>query len=407
MQHPGVRRRTVMLLVAALLAWSWFARPAYEYAWIVAIRLAEAVEVRIGHPLLRTERQASVDSHVQQADEIDAYLKELRARRGRETAPGESATAGSEGARPEAALLRARLAHSLGYPPPGFDAASPAQPPEERLLGEDELASYWELRIPVLPGLHASGVYARPRGADPRERLPLLIGANGRYGVPGTEPDGKFVIVQRTVRDMSYDALRHGYAVWVPILIYYGPGHDENFRDRLAVRAWESGASLPAIEIAKLEKTIDAFSARGDVDPQRIAMMGFSYGGFYALYTAALDPRIRAAAVMGYFNDREAVLRDSEPYGYLDWRFADSTGLWRDPVVASLIAPRGLLVESGTRDQLFPIDGARRAAAETTSIYHQLGAGDRFRFAEFVGRHEFNGSVALDFIDRQLHQAPH
>ncbi|WP_438983966.1 hypothetical protein [Vulcanococcus sp.] len=33
-------------------------------------------------------------------------------------------------------------------------------------------------------------------------------------------------------------------------------------------------------------------------------MMGFSYGGFYTLYTSALDQRIKAAVVSGFFNDR-------------------------------------------------------------------------------------------------------
>ena len=69
-------------------------------------------------------------------------------------------------------------------------------------------------------------------------------------------------------------------------------------------------------------------------------MMGQSYGGFYTLYTTALEPRIRVAAVAAYFNDREQVLDQSEPFGFLDWRFPDSLTRWRDRSVAHCW-PRG------------------------------------------------------------------
>ena len=118
--------------------------------------------------------------------------------------------------------------------------------------------------------------------------------------------------------------------------------------------------------------------------------------------TKETDARIRVAVVSAYFNDREAVLEASEPGGFLDWRYPESLSLWRDPAVAALVAPRPLLIEAGTQDQLFPIEGARRAAPQAAQFYARQGLAERFRFLEFAGRHDFEGQAAIAFIEKHL-----
>ena len=394
-----MRKRSWLLLVLVLLAWSYFARPVYDFAWIAFGRLADVASSKAGAPLLRRDRQAQVDQALEQGDEIDAYLLALRAAAGEASA--KALDFSSEAAYIRSTdVMRKRLRESLRYPPPGLDAAT-AGPAREKLLGEDEVAIYRELQIPVLPGIHSTGLYLRPKGAGVNDKLPLVIAAHGRGGMPEPTADGKLAPMPRSRRDLAWDALRRGYAVWLPTFVHYGKDGDD-FRDRLTVRAWEAGTSLPAIEIGKTVKALEVLAQRADVDPQRIAMVGLSYGGFYTLYTTALEPRIRVAVVAAYFNDRESVLDQSEPHGFLDWRFQDSLTLWRDPSVAALVAPRPLLIEAGNQDQLFPIEGARRAAPAAARVYEQLGVADRFRFHEFVGRHDFNGAEAMDFIDKHL-----
>ena len=66
--------------------------------------------------------------------------------------------------------------------------------------------------------------------------------------------------------------------------------------------------------------------------------MGFGEGGLLALYTAAIDTRIEATVVGGYFQAREAVWK--EPI------YRDVWGLIRefgDAELAGMIAPRALL----------------------------------------------------------------
>ena len=70
-------------------------------------------------------------------------------------------------------------------------------------------------------------------------------------------------------------------------------------------------------------------------------MIGWGEGGLLALYAAALDPRIDAVCVSGYFDSRQNVWQepiDRNVFGLLE-QFGDAE-------LASLIAPRPLIVEA-------------------------------------------------------------
>ena len=72
-----------------------------------------------------------------------------------------------------------------------------------------------------------------------------------------------------------------------------------------------------------------------------MGIFGYGEGGAIALYAAALDPRIKAACVSGYLGDRNDVWRqpvDRNVFGLLE-QFGDAE-------VASLVAPRALIVEA-------------------------------------------------------------
>ena len=66
-----------------------------------------------------------------------------------------------------------------------------------------------------------------------------------------------------------------------------------------------------------------------------IGVTGYGEGGLLALYAAALDPRIDAALVSGYFDSRQNVWQEPiyrNVFGLLD-QFGDAE-------LASLVAPR-------------------------------------------------------------------
>ncbi|RYF72724.1 MAG: hypothetical protein EOO22_10275 [Comamonadaceae bacterium] len=382
--------------VVALAIAAVFGRPAIDFSRVVATRAVEAATVRWGDKLWRPRQAAVVQATSAQGDEIVEYLRRMR-EPGLSPARLQELDFSSERAYVQSTdTLRAQLKADLRYPPPGFERK--VGPAVETMLGSDDLADYYSVRVEALPGVHTGGTYARPKRRPAGERLPLIIAAGGRGAAPPAAADGTTSFVSHSNRDLMHGALRRGYAVWSPVYIFYREGKGNDYREHLTAQAWEVGTSLPAIEIAKTVKAIDALLLRPEIDAERVAMVGMSYGGFATLYTAALDPRIRAAVVAAYFNDREAVLGASEPHGFLDWRFQNSLSKWQDPALVALVCPRALLVQSGNQDQLFPIEGARRAAPLARANYERLGVATRFRFSEFVGRHDFNGDEAWEFI---------
>ncbi|MBI5086612.1 MAG: sigma 54-interacting transcriptional regulator, partial [Acidobacteria bacterium] len=122
--------------------------------------------------------------------------------------------------------------------------------------------------------------------------------------------------------------------------------------------AFPVGRTMLGYEVQKALAAVDWFAARTPARP--IGIHGWGEGGAVALFAAALDERIQAAAVEHYFGEREGVWR--EPL------YRNVFGLLKnfgDAEVASLIAPRALRVWPGGREIDGPATEApgRRGAA--------------------------------------------
>jgi hypothetical protein len=115
---------------------------------------------------------------------------------------------------------------------------------------------------------------------------------------------------------------------------------------------------------------------------------------------ASLEPRIRAAFVSGYLNTfRDSILSlshciDNYVPGILKWAEMYD--------VAGLIAPRPLFVESGQRDDIFPIEASRASFARLKKVYEVFGAADLTEQETFDGPHSFHGVRGLPFLARHL-----
>jgi hypothetical protein len=73
--------------------------------------------------------------------------------------------------------------------------------------------------------------------------------------------------------------------------------------------------------------------------------------------------------------------------------------------VAALVAPRPLLIESGTEDDLFPAAVAAAEAAKLRTVYDSMGASDHLVHDVFAGVHEWHGTEAYPFLERWLSAA--
>jgi dienelactone hydrolase len=175
--------------------------------------------------------------------------------------------------------------------------------------------------------------------------------------VPGVPPESQ---VARRLAESGYD-------VFVPALIDRTAAA-RNGRAKLTSRefvyrsAFELGRHLIGYEVQKVLALVDNLSAGGPEHKQKIGVFGYGEGGAIALYAAALDPRIDAVCVSGYFDDRNDVWRqpvDRNVFGLLE-QFGDAE-------IASLVAPQALIVEAARGPDVVIPQGTGGAPGRLTS----------------------------------------
>jgi len=136
-------------------------------------------------------------------------------------------------------------------------------------------------------GLKLSGVLHTPDGLAPRERRPALLALHG-FG--SNKDSGVALAVAKLLAGWGYVALRFDMR---------GCGDSEGPRGRV-------------ICLEQVEDTKNALSflaTRPEVAPERIALVGNSFGAAVAVYTAGVDPRVAACISCGGWGDGEQKFR--------------------------------------------------------------------------------------------------
>jgi dienelactone hydrolase len=131
--------------------------------------------------------------------------------------------------------------------------------------------------------------------------------------------------------------------------------------------AFELGRHLIGYEVQKVLALVDILSRphgpdASDRNKNKIGVFGYGEGGAIALYAAAIDPRIKAVCISGYFDDRNDIWRqpvDRNVFGLLE-QFGDAE-------VASLIAPRSLIIEAAKGPELIIPSGTGGAPGRLTT----------------------------------------
>jgi dienelactone hydrolase len=160
------------------------------------------------------------------------------------------------------------------------------------------------------------------------------------------------------------------------------------------------GQTMIGWRVWDVMRTLDYIAGRSELDQNRVGCMGISGGGTVTVFSTALDPRIRAALVSGYLNTfRDSIgslahCIDNYVPGILHW--AEMHDL------AGLIAPRPLFVESGEKDNIFPIRASIESFDEVEKVYGVFGAADRVEQEVFPGEHSFWGKRGIPFLARHL-----
>jgi len=160
------------------------------------------------------------------------------------------------------------------------------------------------------------------------------------------------------------------------------------------------GETMIGWRVWDVMRAVDYIASRADFDAARIGLMGISGGGTVTVFGTALEPRIRVAMVSGYLNTFEHSIGslshciDNYVPGILNWAEMYD--------VAGLIAPRPLFVESGERDNIFPVAASIDSFNRVREIYRVFGAAERVEHEVFGDEHAFWGRRGIPFVARQL-----
>jgi dienelactone hydrolase len=160
------------------------------------------------------------------------------------------------------------------------------------------------------------------------------------------------------------------------------------------------GQTMIGWRVYDVMRTIDWIETRKELDAKRVGCMGISGGGTCTTFSAALEPRIKAAMVSGYLNTfRDSIVSlshciDNYVPGILN--YAEMYD------VAGLIAPRPLFVESGEKDNIFPIAASNASFERVKKVYATFDATSVIEHETFDGPHSFWGKRGIPFLAKNL-----
>jgi dienelactone hydrolase len=312
----------------------------HPIAWLVAI--AWIATVAAAEPLPGTQPlTAEGDLASQMVEGIDRFLL-------RETAESLARRdkAWKEPQPPEE--RRKRLARMIGAA--DARAMSPlwvvGLPGSGGVVWKSQTVIVYSVKWPVLAGLDAEGLLLVPDGqkvvadvialpdADhtPEQLAGLTLGVSpqSQFALRLAESGCRVLVPALVNRDDAYSVSQAGQATNQP------------HREWVYRPAFEVGRHVIGYEVQSVLAGVDALRCTppggGGV---KLGVIGYGEGGLLALHAAALEPRIDAACVSGYFGPRQDLWREPiyrNVFGLLN-EFGDAE-------LARLVAPRPLVVEA-------------------------------------------------------------
>lgn len=240
----------------------------------------------------------------------------------------------------------------------------------------------------VFEDVYAEGLWLRPKGnlvarvvalPDADQTPEVLVGL-----APGLE----------VARQFARRLAEQGCEVLVPVLISrqddlsgsetVGRFTNQTHREWLYRQAFQLGRHIIGYEVQKVLAAVDFFELENRKEQKLIGVVGYGEGGLLAFYAAALDTRVAASLVSGYFSSRQELW--GEPIYRNIWKLLAEFG---DAEIATLVTPRALVIEHSPAPEVpgppSPRQGRSGAApgSLTTPDYNLVEA-EFQRFQELV-----------------------
>lgn len=311
------------------------------------------------------------------------------------------------------ASLRNKLSELIG-----LDGMTPSYVRAQRISadrsGGDEPFTLEKYLLETERGVFMPFWLFTPKNLRPGERRAAIItphghGGGGKDAVAGVKDDPR---VAEAIEIYNYDYGRklaeRGYIVAAPDARGFGERRESDGGDilagscaRLNHMALPLGRTAVGMFVFDLMRLADFMLTLDNVDGEKLGCAGLSGGGMQTLWFAALDDRVKLAAISGYFYGYlESLLRmpDNCSCNYVPhlWEYADMGDL------AALIAPRPLIIESGDSDGLNGAPGLDNVYPQleiARGAYKLLGAEQNLVHNVFSGGHRWYGGKTYADID--------
>lgn len=258
-----------------------------------------------------------------------------------------------------------------------------------------------EVVLDVFPDVIAYGILLLPKDLKPGEKRPVVVCQHGLEGRPTDVIQGD----NPAYHDFAAKLCERGF-------ITFAPQNPYIFTDRfrtLQRKAQPLGKSLFSIIVPQHQQIVNWLKTQPEVDGDRIAFYGLSYGGKSAMRIPALVTDYCLSICSADFN--EWVLKNAstrENFSYIwtgeyeifEW---DLGSTFNYAEMAALICPRPFMVERGHFDGVGEDHWVAFEYARVQHLYAaKLKIPDRTEIEWFDGPHTINGKGTYAFLHRHL-----
>ncbi len=263
----------------------------------------------------------------------------------------------------------------------GLSPLPPRTPLAATITGTLDRGDYVveKIHFQSMPGAYVAGNLYRP--AKSEGRLPAVLYLCGHSKGKVNPP------YQANPRWFG----QHGYVALVldPIQLGESQGlHHGTYREERW--DWPSRGYTPAgAEVWNAMRALDYLETREDVDARRMGVTGLSGGGVISWCLGAADERVKVVVPVCQSGSIEQVVTDRSTDGHCDCAFWINYYRWCWPDIGALIAPRSLLIASGSEDILWRPSGYRDVAQRIRRQYAALGIGSHFDLVEDLAPHGY------------------
>jgi len=261
------------------------------------------------------------------------------------------------------------------------------------------------LRLTLAEGLTAPALLALPKGEGPFPAVLALHDHGSEFRI-GKEkclpPPGPVPPVAQAWWDRLFGGapfgtalLRRGFAVLSVDALSWGGRQGQGYQAQQALAANLMNIGLTPAGLMAWEdmRAAEYLASIPQVDPARIAAVGFSMGAFRAWQVAALSPHVGAMVAACWMASLPGLLVEGNNHirGQSAWWMTHPL-LFRDldiPDLAALAAPKPACFQTGTEDTLFPAAAVDPAFDRLAQVWAAHGAGHRLQARRFAGGHHF------------------